>query len=161
MGELTNPRYERFAQELAAGSTADAAYQAAGYRKHRGNAARLSAKEHIKNRVREIQAVGAEYAAVTVQSLIDEAKQARIKAMVSPNGAAAAVSAITAKAKLAGLWQEKVDQHTTGSIQYERIERVIVEHSSDYAASADDRNEDTTKAASDEQPPTTPGYWSA
>jgi len=25
--------------------------------------------------------------------------------------AAAAVSAITAKAKLAGLWQEKVDQH--------------------------------------------------
>jgi phage terminase small subunit len=71
MGELTNPRYERFAQELAAGNTADGAYEAAGYRKHRGNAARLSANERIKNRVREIQAVGAEYAAVTVQSLID------------------------------------------------------------------------------------------
>jgi phage terminase small subunit len=74
MGELTNPRYERFAQELAAGNTADAAYEAAGHRKHRGNAARLSAKESIKNRVREIQAVGAEYAAVTVQSLIDEGR---------------------------------------------------------------------------------------
>jgi hypothetical protein len=53
---------------------------------------------------------------VTVQSLIDEAEQARIKAMESPNGAAAAVSAITAKAKLAGLWHEKVDQHTTGTV---------------------------------------------
>jgi hypothetical protein len=91
MGELANPRYERFAQELAAGNTADGAYEAAGYRKHRGNAARLSANENIKNRVREVQAVGAEYAAVTLQSLIDEAEQARIKAMESPNGAAAAV----------------------------------------------------------------------
>jgi hypothetical protein len=36
--------------------------------------------------------------------------------MESPNGAAAAVSAITAKAKLAGLWREKVDQHSTGTI---------------------------------------------
>jgi len=116
MGEIQNPRYERFAQELAAGKTADAAYEAAGYRKHRGNAARLSANERIKNRVREIQAVGAERAAVTVQSLIDEAEEARIKAMDAPNGAAAAVSAITAKAKLAGLWQEKVEQHSTGTI---------------------------------------------
>jgi hypothetical protein len=116
MGELGNARHERFAQELAAGNPADAAYEAAGYRKHRGNAARLSANEHIKNRVKEIQAVGAERAAVTVQSLIEEAEDARIKAMESPNGAAAAVSAITAKAKLAGLWREKVDQHSTGTV---------------------------------------------
>jgi hypothetical protein len=116
MGELANSRYERFAQELAAGNTADGAYEVAGYRKHRGNAARLSANESIKDRVREIQAMGAERAAVTLQSLIDEAEQARIKAMDSPNGAAAAVSAITAKAKLAGLWHEKIDQHTTGTV---------------------------------------------
>jgi phage terminase small subunit len=116
MGELTNPRYERFAQELAAGNTADGAYEAAGYRNHRGNAARLSANESIKDRVREIQAMGAARAAVTVQSLIEEAEEARIKAMETSNGAAAAVSAITAKAKLAGLWLEKVDQHTTGSV---------------------------------------------
>jgi hypothetical protein len=164
MGELANPRYERFAQELAAGNTADGAYEAAGYRKHRGNAARLSANERIKDRVRQIQAMGAERAGITVQSLIDEAEQAQIKAMESPNGAAAAVSAITAKAKLAGLWHEKVDQHTTGSIQYERIERVIVEHSpADAAQSSDDavRNETTTKAAGDRQPLTKPGYWSA
>ena len=48
MGELSNARHERFAQELAAGNPADAAYEAAGYRKHRGNAARLSANEHVK-----------------------------------------------------------------------------------------------------------------
>jgi hypothetical protein len=60
--------------------------------------------------------MAAERAAVTVQSLIDEAEQARIKAMESANGAAAAVSAITAKAKLAGLWREKVDQHSTGTV---------------------------------------------
>ena len=30
MGELANPRYERFAEELAAGNTADGAYEAAG-----------------------------------------------------------------------------------------------------------------------------------
>jgi phage terminase small subunit len=116
MGEIQNSRHERFAQELAAGKTADAAYEAAGYQKHRGNAARLSANEHVRERVREIQSMAAERAAVTVQSLIDEAEQARIKAMESANGAAAAVSAITAKAKLAGLWREKVDQHSTATV---------------------------------------------
>jgi phage terminase small subunit len=116
MGEIQNSRHERFAQELAAGKTADAAYEAAGYQKHRGNAARLSANEHVRERVREIQSMAAERAAVTVQSLIDEAEQARIKAMESANGAAAAVSAITAKAKLAGLWREKIDQHSTGTV---------------------------------------------
>jgi hypothetical protein len=116
MGELSNARHERFAQELAAGKTADAGYKAAGYRKHRGNAARLSANEHVKKRVAEIQAIGAEGAAVTAQSLIEEAEQARIKAMGSANGAAAAVSAVTAKAKLAGLWREKIDQHSTGTV---------------------------------------------
>jgi len=38
--------------------------------------------------------------------------------MESPNGAAAAVSAITAKAKLAGLW--RVDQHSTGMVKAAR-----------------------------------------
>ncbi len=52
------------------GNPADAAYEEAGYRKHRGNAARLSANEHVKDRVKEIQAIGAERAAVIVQSLI-------------------------------------------------------------------------------------------
>ena len=64
---------------------------------------------------------------VTIESLIAEAEAARAKAMSEKGGAAAAVSALTAKAKLAGMWREKVDQHNTGSPIYERIERVIVE----------------------------------
>jgi hypothetical protein len=45
-------------------------------------------------------------------------------------GAAAAVSALTAKAKLAGMWRDKVDQHNTGTPAYGRIERIIVERPS-------------------------------
>jgi hypothetical protein len=36
-------------------------------------------------------------------------------------------SALTAKAKLAGMWRDRIDQHNTGSPVYERIERVIIE----------------------------------
>jgi hypothetical protein len=54
--------------------------------------------------------VGAELAAVTIETLIAEAEAARSKAMAEKGGANAAVAAITAKAKLAGLWREKVAQ---------------------------------------------------
>ena len=65
MRELTNPRYERFAQELAAGNSADGAYEAAGYRKHRGNAARLSSRNSVnRGRAGCCKAVEAEVAAL-------------------------------------------------------------------------------------------------
>ena len=108
MPTLRNPRHEKFAQELAAGKTADAAYVLAEYQENRSNAARLNANRDIQKRVAEIQLVGAERAAVTVETLIAEAESARKKAMADKGGAAAAVAAITAKAKLAGLWREKV-----------------------------------------------------
>ena len=54
-------------------------------------------------------------AKVTIESLIAEAEAARAKAMSEKGGAAAAVSALTAKAKLAGMWREKLDQHNTGT----------------------------------------------
>jgi phage terminase small subunit len=106
---LRNPRHERFAQKLAAGKTADAAYVLAGYRENRSNAARLNANRDIQKRVAEIQSVGAERAAITVETLIAEAEEARSKAMSEKGGASAAIAAITAKAKLAGLWREKAD----------------------------------------------------
>jgi hypothetical protein len=95
-------------RKLAAGKTADAAYVLAGYRANRSNAARLNANQDIQKRVAEIQSAGAERAAVTVETLIAEAEEARSKAMGEKGGAAAAVAAITAKAKLAGLWRDKV-----------------------------------------------------
>jgi hypothetical protein len=116
---LHNPRHERFAQELATGKTADAAYVRASYRENRSNAARLSANRDIQRRVAEIQLLGAERAAITVEALIAEAEAARTKAMAERGGAAAAIAAITAKAKLAGLRLDKTaltDPHATSSL---------------------------------------------
>ena len=180
MPALTNSRHEAFAQALARGTSASAAYGHAGFKPHRSNAASLARKKHISVRVAELQeeqlaihqqatAEAAANAKVTIESLIAEAEAARVKAMSEKGGAAAAVSALTAKAKLTGMWRERVDQHNTGSVQYERIEHVIVEHtandaslsSSDDALPSDDRNETTTKTPSTRQPPTRPGSWSA
>jgi hypothetical protein len=94
--------------------------------------------KHISVRVAELQeeqlaihqqatAAAAANKQVTIESLIAEAEAARAKAMSEKGGSAAAVSALTAKAKLAGMWREKLDQHNTGSPVYERIERIIVE----------------------------------
>jgi hypothetical protein len=123
---------------LARGMSASAAYAEVGFKPHRHNAATLARKKHISVRVAELQeeqlaihqqatAEAAANAKVTIESLIAEAEAARVKAMSEKGGAAAAVTALTAKAKLAGMWREKVDQHNTGSPVYERIERVIVE----------------------------------
>jgi hypothetical protein len=74
---LKNPRHEAFAQELAKGKTADEAYQAVGYRADRGHASRLAANGNICVRLAELQAVGAEKAVVTIESLIAKAEAAR------------------------------------------------------------------------------------
>jgi hypothetical protein len=167
MPALANPRHEAFAQAFARGSSAAAAYVEAGYKPNRHNAAALARKQHILTRVGELQeeqlaihqqaaAQAAANAQVTIESLIVEAEAARVKAMSEKGGAAGAVSAITTKSKLAGLWREKVDQHNTGSVQYERIERVIVEHTSDDAADAKAESENSC-----EQPLPKSRHWSA
>jgi hypothetical protein len=100
---------------------------------------------------------------VTIESLIAEAEAARVKAM-SEKGGAAAVNALTAKAKLAGMWREKVDQHNTGSPVYERIERVIVERapqSTDVAPSLLELRNETEHEISEEPPVSKPTrHWS-
>ena len=137
MPALKNPRHEAFAQAFARGMSASASYVEGGYKANRHNAAALAREEHIRTRVTELQeeqlaihqqatAAAAANKQVTIESLIAEAEAARAKAMSEKGGAAAAVSALTAKAKLAGMWREKVDQHNTGNPVYERIERVIV-----------------------------------
>jgi hypothetical protein len=161
MPVLNNPRHEAFAQALACGMSASAAYAEVGYRPHRHNAATLARKEHISVRVSELQeeqlaihqqatAEAAANAKVTIESLIAEAEAARMKAMSEKGGAAAAVTALTAKAKLAGMWREKIDQHNTGSPVYERIERVIVERAAQSVPNDGTTcNDMTTEAARD------------
>ena len=168
MPALANSRHEAFAQALARSLSISAAYVEAGYKPNRGNAhTLLKQNQGISKRVEEIQAeqlaihqqATAEAVAsakVSIESLIAEAEQARVKAMSERGGAAAAVSAVTVKAKLARVWIDKLDQHTTGSIQYERIERVIVEHTSENAADAKAESENSC-----EQPSPKPRYWSA
>lgn len=72
---LPNPRHELFAQELAKGQTADAAYALAGFKPHRGNAARLSANESVRERVSAIQLAAAERAEITVAEVLRELKK--------------------------------------------------------------------------------------
>jgi hypothetical protein len=86
--------------------------------------------------------------------------------MSEKGGAAAAVSALTAKAKLAGMWREKVDQHNTGSPVYERIERVIVERppqSNDARPSLSEPRDEIEHEITYEKPAASspPRHWSA
>ena len=142
---LANPKHEAFAQGLARGLSAAAAYVEAGYKANRHNAAALARKEHLLTRVRELQeeqlaihqqatAAAAASAKVTLESLIAEVEAARTKAMEEKGGAAAAVSALIAKAKLAGMWREKIDQHNTGTSSVSTVWQVSWEEEDDGSA---------------------------
>lgn len=72
MPVLSNPKHERFAQELAKGATAEAAYAKAGYAASRKNAQRLRTNEGVQSRVEQILSQAAEKAGVTVERIADE-----------------------------------------------------------------------------------------
>jgi phage terminase small subunit len=106
MPALQNPKHERFAQGLAKGKTSDEAYVLAGYAENRGNATRLKANESVVKRVAELQDLGSLRAEVTIASLIQEAADIQ-EAAKADKQYSAATAALTAKAKLAGLWVDK------------------------------------------------------
>ena len=54
MTALSNPKHERFAQELAKGKSAEESYALAGFSPNRGNASVLKHKQNILDRVSEI-----------------------------------------------------------------------------------------------------------
>jgi phage terminase small subunit len=72
MPVLKNQRWELFAQGLAAGKTADEAYEAAGYVPNRGNAARLKPNESIQSRVAELAEAQAKRAGITKEMVLAE-----------------------------------------------------------------------------------------
>jgi hypothetical protein len=111
---LDNPKHEIYAQELAKGTTATRAYVRAGYRESRPAASRLSTNVNIQGRVAELQAVTAERAEITIESLLREAEKIWLAAMASGQ-CSAAVSALILKAKLAGLWGKKRDNTNKNS----------------------------------------------
>jgi hypothetical protein len=124
MPMLPNPRHELYAEKLATGMSQTAAYIAAGYREtpqSRTYASRLAAKDNIRQRVSELQTRNVQkmdaMAEMTTQRLLAMAEEARVLAM-KQNQPAAAVTALTAIAKLSGLWVERSEQTTkTGSLE--------------------------------------------
>lgn len=78
---LSNPRHERFAQELASGKPQSAAYEAAGYKPDEPNASRLTRNDKVRARVAELQTKAAVRAEITkadvLAMLIEDRKLAR------------------------------------------------------------------------------------
>lgn len=105
-GPLPNPRHERFAQELAKGKVADDAAEVAGLKSRTGYCGRLAASVDVVRRVAELSALAAEVTVTTSAGLIRLAEEARKLAMELKQPAAA-VTAIHAMAKLAGVWIDK------------------------------------------------------
>lgn len=118
MPVLKNARHETFAQGLAKGLTADEAYQKAGFKPNRGNAATLKANQSILDRVTELQSKAVKKAEITVDSLAQELEEARAIALAEKQSSAA-VSATMGKAKLFGLGVEH--RRMSGTIQIVNI----------------------------------------
>jgi len=116
---LENPRWERFAQELAKGKTATEAYVLAGYKPNDGNAATLKGNQRILDRVARLQQVASQRVEVTVASLIQEAGEIQAAAMQEKQ-LSAATAALTVKAKLAGLWVDK-SENTNRNVDPARV----------------------------------------
>lgn len=135
---LSNPRHERFAQELAKGKTASEAYVDAGYKENRHNAAALAREQHIATRLQELQSRVASRVEVTLESLLREAEEVRVAAM-SAGQFAPAVAAIKEKGVLSGLRVEKrenTNKQALDRLTDEELEAIAAGRSEDTAASA-------------------------
>ena len=133
---LSNPRHERFAQELAKGKTADEAYVLAGYKQNDGNATRLKGNERIVARLEELQNRAASRAEVTVESLIAEAEEVR-RLAVEKGQLSAAIAAIKEKGVLTGKRVERTQQQTLPpktihDLSNEELMAIVMAGSSDF-----------------------------
>lgn len=120
MPRLANEQWELFAQGVAKGLTFTKAYEKAGYdatgMSASVSASRLLNNANVSDRVAELQDMAAQKTLVTIEKLTDELEEARNLAMCDDKGAAAAVSAVMAKAKLHGLDVNKTDVNVKGGI---------------------------------------------
>jgi hypothetical protein len=118
-GPLKNARHERFAQELAKGSPASAAYEAAGYAPSEPNSSRLTRNDKVAARVSELKERAAEKAVITAADIARQLDEDRAFAKENKHSAAA-VSATLGKAKVLGLIADRLE-HTGrngGPIEY-------------------------------------------
>jgi phage terminase small subunit len=149
MAPLRNVKHEKFVAALLEGKTALDAYEAAGFARDDGNAARLRRNPKVEARLAELQAEIAGATKVTVESLIGELEQARLKA-TDLKQLSATIRAIEGKAKLAGLMVERSKVEISGGGNYdscqsaediaaEMAESVMLSLGSTHSATEEDR----------------------
>jgi phage terminase small subunit len=114
MAPLRNVKHEQFVQHLLQGKDATEAFELAGFNRDSGNANRLFKNPKVHARLRELQDEIAGQTKITVESLIGELEQARVKA-TDLKQLSATIRAIEAKAKLAGLMVERSKVEVTNA----------------------------------------------
>ena len=107
---LKDARHEKFAQLRTEGRAQSEAYAGAGFRSHKGNAARLAGRPDVRARVEWLKSQAAERTGDTVTGIVRQLNEARDLAQENGNPAAM-VAAIMAKAKVLGLI---VNHHQVG-----------------------------------------------
>lgn len=112
MPALSNARHERFAQELAKGSSQAEAYAAAGYAPSEPNASRLTRNDKVASRVAELQARAATKAVMTLEGHLTDLQDLRDKAARAKQFGAA-IAAEVARGKASGVHIEKSESTIT------------------------------------------------
>jgi phage terminase small subunit len=149
MAPLRNARHEAFVRGLFEGKTALDSYEAAGFARDDGNAARLRRNPKVEERLAELQAEIAGETKVTVASLLGELEEARLKA-TDVKQLSAAIRAVEGKAKLSGLMVERQRIEVSGvgnfdscqsaeDIAAEMAEGVMLGLDSTHSATEEDR----------------------
>jgi len=116
---LDNPQHEKFVQEyLKNGGNGREAYKASypAVKKDEtadSSAARLLRYARVRERMKELQHAAARETGVTLNGLIEKLGQTYTKATADKQHAAA-VSAVIAQAKLAGIWIEQSESRKLG-----------------------------------------------
>lgn len=124
------PQKEKFAQSVASGMNQSDAYRSA-YNVRKGtkltsvnvSASQLMADPNVSQRVADLRKPIVEAAQMTLAGHLTDLFTLR-EAAVKTNQLGAAITAEVARGKASGLYTEKHD--ITGTLTYERIERVIV-----------------------------------
>ena len=122
MPALSNPKHERFAQELAKGKSQADAYQLAGYKPSEPNASRLTRDDKVAARVAEILERSAIRAEITIATILAELEEAReLARKIEQPGPM--VSASMGRAKVAGLLVDRTELtgKNGGPVQHQEV----------------------------------------
>lgn len=126
MPVLSNPKHERFAQELAKGRTQAEAYQTAGYAPSEQHASRLASNGKVAQRVAEIQERAAVRSEITIAGLTERLMRLadQGEALQDASGFQVSRASVMDAAKLNGLIVDKSAIDANVAQKVTRIELV-------------------------------------